>query len=91
MIGFLLSLSLWNADMNQYQSKPIEPGTLVRANDPENVEYGIVISCWYEDEIQDFDCYVAFLGDAIPEGKPQTGPYILRYAVTSLVPVKDLN
>lgn len=68
------------------------PGTAVRydglANgDPENQggsEYGVVVHCWLDEEIQAHDCYVAFFGNTKPIGRPQKKPYILRYASLSL-------
>jgi hypothetical protein len=55
-------------------------------NDDEHVtsEYGIVVHCWDSDEIGQYDCYVAFFGDALPTGTPDEKPYVLRYAATSL-------
>jgi len=95
MIVLFLMFSLWGIEMDQAHSEPIKPGTYVKANDPVHEEYGIVISCWYEQEIRDFDCYVAFFGDAFPVGdafpneKPNPKPYVLRYSVTSLIPIDD--
>lgn len=60
----------------------IKPGTKVKL--PNTGEYGIVIHCWYSDEIFDFDCYVAFFGTSISDRETDCRPYILRYAVVSL-------
>ena len=64
----------------------LSPGTPVRlVNDLDGRwEDGVVVHCWYSDEIFGFDCYVAFFGSAIPDGKPKEKPYVLRYAATSL-------
>ncbi|PZU75438.1 MAG: hypothetical protein DI531_05200 [Brevundimonas sp.] len=64
----------------------LEPGTAVRrTNMGDNTwEDGVVVHCWFDPEIGAYDCYVAFFGDAIPEGKPPVKPYVLRYASTSL-------
>lgn len=69
----------------------LEPGTTVRrANIGDEIwEVGVVVHCWFDDEIGAHDCYVAFFGDAIPEGKPSVKPYVLRYASTSLVVIED--
>lgn len=65
-------------------SQFIPAGTPVRFDGPETgPEYGVVVSCWHDDEIQDWDCYVAFFGDAMPLGKP-TNVYVLRYASVCL-------
>ena len=47
-------------------------------------EYGIVVHCWRDREIDAYDCYVAFLGPQVPTGKPSDKPYVLRYAALSL-------
>ncbi len=64
----------------------LPPGTAVRYNGHEEggPEYGIVVHCWFDDEIGAHDCYVAFFGDKQPMGEPAEKPYILRYASTSL-------
>lgn len=60
----------------------IEPGTRVKLSSTE--EYGIVVHCWYSDEIYDYDCYVAFYGSSFPDSQTDCRPYILRYATVSL-------
>jgi len=63
----------------------LPPGTRVRYDGLEDgPEYGVVVHCWLDDEIQVHDCYVAFFGDEQPTGKPAKKPYILRYAAISL-------
>jgi hypothetical protein len=70
----------------------LKPGTPVRLSyvageelEGELVhEDGVVVHCWWDDEIGAYDCYVAFFGDAIPSGKPEDKPNILRYAAVSL-------
>ncbi len=48
-------------------------------------EFGVVVHCWFSEEIQGYDTYVAFFGDAFPDGTPEEGtPYILRYGAGSL-------
>jgi hypothetical protein len=67
-------------------------GTLVRYDGMEgDPEYGVVIHCWLDDEIQAHDCYVAFFGSMLPSGKPIKKPYILRYASISLIKINDLE
>ena len=69
----------------------LPPGTPVRYDGlEEGYDYGVVVHCWLDDEIQIYDCYVAFFGNTRPTGKPPAKPYILRYASTSLN-VTDLN
>ena len=67
----------------------LPPGTLVRYDglDQGGPEFGVVIHSWYDDEIDAYDCYVAFLGNEQPTGKPTEKPYVLRYASTSLAVV----
>jgi len=57
-------------------------GTRVRYDGKGEPEYGIVIHCWINDEIQAYDCYIAFFGEQFPEGAPKYSPYIL---LTSLL------
>ena len=47
-------------------------------------EVGIVVWTW-DDETLGADTYVAFFGKAFPVGAPQSKPYVLRYASSSLV------
>lgn len=67
-------------------SRYLNPGTSVRLvnHGDGSWEDGVVIHCWLDEEIGSFDCYVAFIGDAIPAGKPLKKPYVLRYASASL-------
>lgn len=51
-------------------------------------EVGIVICTWYEKEIDAEDCYIAFLGQEFPAGKPPEIPYVLRYASAGLEVIK---
>lgn len=69
----------------------LKPGTPVRRTNigDEISEDGVVVHCWFDDEMGAHDCYVAFFGDAIPGGKPAVKPYVLRYASTSLVVIED--
>ena len=69
----------------------IPAGTRVRYDGLEDggPEYGVVVHCWYEEEIGGFDCYIAFFGTSPAMGKPQEKPYILRYAAISLVRMND--
>lgn len=64
----------------------LRPGTAVRYDGLEEggSEYGIIVHCWLDDEIDAYDCYIAFFGEKQPTGKPIEKPYILRYASTSL-------
>lgn len=68
----------------------LKPGTLVRLvnHSGDSWEEGVVVHCWLDDQLGIFDCYVAFFGSAIPEGKPTEKPYVLRYASTSLKEVE---
>jgi hypothetical protein len=60
-------------------------GTPVRYDGHEDgPEYGVVVHCWLDEEIQAHDCYVAFFGHERPTGKPSETPHVLRYASTSL-------
>lgn len=64
----------------------LPPGTPVCLDvyDRDESEYGVVVHCWFDEEICVYDCYVAFFGFHWPEGKPAERPYILRYASLSL-------
>jgi len=69
----------------------LPPGIMVRYDglDEGGPEYGVVVHCWLDDEINAYDCYVAFFGNEQPTGKPPKKPYILRYASTSLTVIKS--
>jgi len=64
----------------------LTPGTLVRYDGlvEGGPEYGVVVHCWLDEEIDGYDCYVAFFGNLLPRGKPIEKPYVLRYASASL-------
>lgn len=67
-------------------SRYIAPGTTVRYDGHKEggPEYGVVVHCWDDEEAHGYDCYVAFFGSALPSGKPNERPYVLRYASSSL-------
>jgi hypothetical protein len=54
-------------------------------------EYGIVVHCWLDGEIDTYDCYVAFFGEQLPTGKPEERPYILRYPSLFLTVIDTLQ
>jgi len=63
----------------------LTPGTKVRYDGLEDrAEFGVVVHCWIDREMCAYDCYVAFFGDALPEGPPTAKPYVLRYTSASL-------
>lgn len=64
----------------------LKAGTRVRYDGLEGqaAEYGVVIHCWFNEEIQSHDCYVAFFGNEEPSNEPSEKPYVLRYASASL-------
>jgi hypothetical protein len=68
----------------------VPPGTAVRYDGSPEGEFGIVVHCWHNEEIDGYDCYVAFLGPEVPSGKPDERPYVLRYAATSLARLDEL-
>ena len=52
-------------------------------------ECGVVVHCWLDPTLDAYDCYVAFFGEAFPEGKPGAIPYVLRYFSGSLTVIDD--
>lgn len=70
--------------------KYLAPGTRVRLDNHVNgddaitSEFGVVVHCWLCEELQMFDCYIAFFGDDFPDGAPTEKPYVLRYMARSL-------
>ncbi|MEL7130987.1 MAG: hypothetical protein AAGK77_01100 [Pseudomonadota bacterium] len=64
----------------------LKAGTKVRLDGLEDggPEYGVIVHCWFNDEIQTHDCYIAFFGNEQPTGAPSEKPYILRYASSVL-------
>ena len=73
-------------DSNERHGPYLPPGTQVRYDGGEErvPEYGVVVHCWLNDELDVYDCYVAFFGDQRPTGKPKKLPYVLRYLSASL-------
>ena len=65
----------------------LAPGTRVRFDGlvDGGPEFGVVVHCWFNDDIASYDCHVAFYGQAFPVGAPAQKPYVLRYASVSLV------
>lgn len=51
-------------------------------------EVGVIIWLW-TDESGDTDAYVAFFGEAFPNGSPKQQPYVLRYYTASLIPLDE--
>ena len=50
---------------------------------PKDVQMLLRIAAGH-DEIDAYDCYVAFFGNMLPTGSPKEKPYPLRYSSTSL-------
>ena len=79
--------------MNNVQNDVALPvGTRVRLDSHNETgqnpsEYGVVIHCWRDTELQIYDCLIAFFGSEFPDGRPEEKPYILRYASMHLVVV----
>jgi hypothetical protein len=69
----------------------IARGTKVRLDgqDKGGPEYGVVVHCWHDTDIDAYDCYVAFFGSSYPTAKPSEKPNVLRYATTSLNVVEE--
>lgn len=77
--------------MSDHHNGYLPPGTSVRFDGSDiGPEYGVVVHCWFDEDIQNFDCYIAFFGALPITGKPDTKPYLLRYAASSLT-VLTLN
>lgn len=63
----------------------LSPGTKVRLESVDGApEVGVVVHCWGSDEIDAYDCYVAFYGSEFPTRELKAKPYLLRYAASSL-------
>lgn len=69
---------------SETQNRFLEAGTPVVYSGTGVDEHGVVVHCWTDDETNLYDCYVAFFGIAVPEGKPERKPYVLRYFASSL-------
>ncbi|MGR3637388.1 MAG: hypothetical protein ACU0BK_15890 [Shimia sp.] len=74
----------------------LPPGTLVRHDglvwDGGQPEFGVVVRCWRDHEMNVWDCYIAFWGNEAPDPtdtNPEK-PYILRYASMSVTVVAPL-
>lgn len=56
----------------------------------QDAEYGVVVHCWLNPEIGQYDNFVAFFGNAFPDDDgPPDDIYILRYASTTLDVLED--
>ncbi len=72
------------------EDRYLAPGTRVRRDafvnndDHTTSEFGVVVHCWLDNEIGMYDCYIAFFGEDLPDGKPAEKPYVLRYAAVGL-------
>ncbi len=71
----------------------LPPGTIVRHDglvwDGGQPEFGVVVRCWRNRELDAWDCYIAFWGNEVPvptDTDPEQ-PYILRYASMSVTVV----
>jgi len=74
------------ADSGNSRGAYLTPGTPVRFDGRAEgePEYGVIVHCWLNDEMDAYDCYVAFFGNERPSGKPKEKPYLLRYLSMSL-------
>ncbi len=83
----LLAQFSLTVNKNMLHGPFLPPGTRVRYDGliEGGPEFGVVIHCWLDAEIDMHDCLVAFFGNEMPSGEPRESPYILRYASTSLV------
>lgn len=72
-------------DRSRPADQYIAPGTHVALHDSGTgeIEHGVVLHCWFDDEIAAYDCYSAFFGPELPETS-DSPPYVLRYAATTL-------
>jgi hypothetical protein len=62
--------------------QPIAAGAKVKLKS--TGEFGVVVHAWWDSEMKIANCYVAFFGGSFPVGKPESIPYVLRYAESSL-------
>jgi len=66
----------------------LRPGTKVRRDtglgDDINSEFGVIVHCWWAEELGCYDCLVAMFGDAFPQGEPDEKPAIFRYAAMGM-------
>ena len=72
----------------------LAPGTPVRYDGGRiegDAEYGVIVHCWLNDEMDAYDCYVAFFGNHRPTSKPKEKPYVLRYLSMSLTVLDPKN
>jgi hypothetical protein len=64
----------WGKDDGSYETIP---------------EYGVVVHCWLDPDIDFHECHIAFYGDELPTGAHKKPPYILRYSSNSLTVLAD--
>jgi hypothetical protein len=84
---------MMSQEIGAVEDRYLAPGTKVRRDaywngeEHPRSEFGIVVHCWLDEEMGMFDCLIAFFGDVLPTGKPEKGPYILRYAAVGLAEI----
>lgn len=69
----------------------IAPGTRVRRDatvvgwgeEEVHSEWGVVLECWFDELIQEYDCWIAFDRNTFDGPTPEV-PYVLRYAAMGL-------
>ena len=56
------------AEPDDFHGVYLAPGTRVcrRGSEEGGCEYGIVVHCWLDAEIEAYDCYVAFFWRSVP-------------------------
>lgn len=48
------------------------------------IEVGIIVYSWWDEMMQEIDCYIAFHGETFLQGVPKEKPYVLRYYLFGL-------
>ena len=65
-------------------------GTRVRLDSAaDGPEFGVIVHCWMNPEINAYDNIVAFFGSSFPGDGPADDIYLLRYASMSLDTLDD--
>ena len=48
------------------------------------IEVGVIVYAWWDEMMQEIDCYIAFHGETFLQGVPKEKPYVLRYYLFGL-------
>ena len=77
--------------LNLLVGKKVKRTFILSQGDEEKtaVEVGVIVYAWWDDFMQEIDCYIAFHGETFLQGVPEEKPYVLRYYLFGLEIIDD--